>query len=93
MNAMIDIAIATKPKSAGTRRRARITILTSPNERWASLKSTIQMAPLAIACFITTLVWPLALPAIFLASALGRCYSRHRCSASVIKQPYQPGPR
>ena len=46
--AIKDVASAIKPKSAGTRRRARTTVLMSPMHRSISFSSTIQAAPVAI---------------------------------------------
>jgi len=48
MIAMIAVAIVTSPKSAGTSRRASMTMLTIPIERSRSLNTTIHAAPAAI---------------------------------------------
>jgi hypothetical protein len=46
--AMLAVAIDTRPKSAGTKMRARNIILNNPIDRSSSLNSTIHAAPLAI---------------------------------------------
>src|SRR6267142_1725092 len=75
MMAMIAVAIATRPKSAGTSKRASMTRLTIPIERSRSLNTTIHAAPRAI-------LDPR------LAAIQGEIWSRrHRESRSVIENP------
>ncbi len=48
MTAIIAVASATSPKSAGTSKRVSMTTLTIPIERSRSLDTTIHVAPAAI---------------------------------------------
>src|SRR5262245_7516915 len=60
MSAMTDIAIATSPKSAGTRRRASTDVLITPTDRSSNLDRTIHVAPRAISRLMRPFGNPLA---------------------------------